>query len=57
VNGVLLLVFTLAFGFSGYLLPWNQMSYWATTAARTPSPPYRRRRNDPALRARRGVIG
>lgn len=32
VNGVLLLVFTLAFGFSGYLLPWHQLSYWATTA-------------------------
>ena len=31
VNGVLLLVFTLAFSFSGYLLPWNQTSYWATT--------------------------
>lgn len=31
VNGMLLLVFTLAFGFSGYLLPWNQVSYWATT--------------------------
>jgi cytochrome b6 len=31
VNGMVLLVFTLAFGFSGYLLPWNQLSYWATT--------------------------
>ncbi|MBI5574837.1 MAG: cytochrome b N-terminal domain-containing protein [Deltaproteobacteria bacterium] len=31
VNGVLLLVFTLAFSFSGYLLPWTQASYWATT--------------------------
>ncbi|MBI5419240.1 MAG: cytochrome b N-terminal domain-containing protein, partial [Deltaproteobacteria bacterium] len=31
VNGVLLLVFTLAFSFSGYLLPWNQVSYWSTT--------------------------
>jgi quinol-cytochrome oxidoreductase complex cytochrome b subunit len=31
VNGVLLLVFTLAFSFSGYLLPWNQASYWSTT--------------------------
>jgi quinol-cytochrome oxidoreductase complex cytochrome b subunit len=32
VNGTLLLVFTLAFGFTGYLLPWHQLSYWATTA-------------------------
>lgn len=31
VNGMLLLVFTLLFGVSGYLLPWNQASYWATT--------------------------
>ena len=30
VNGVLLLVLTLAFSFSGYLLPWSQASYWAT---------------------------
>lgn len=31
VVGVVLLLLTLAFGFSGYLLPWNQVSYWATT--------------------------
>ncbi|NIO04631.1 MAG: DUF4405 domain-containing protein [Proteobacteria bacterium] len=31
VVGVILLILTLAFGFSGYLLPWNQVSYWATT--------------------------
>lgn len=31
VVGVILLLLTLAFGFSGYLLPWNQVSYWATT--------------------------
>ena len=31
VNGVVLLVLTLTFGFTGYLLPWNQISYWATT--------------------------
>lgn len=29
--GVLLFVVTLVFGFTGYLLPWNQLSYWATT--------------------------
>ena len=29
VGGVLLLL-TLAFGFSGYLLPWDQRAYWAT---------------------------
>jgi quinol-cytochrome oxidoreductase complex cytochrome b subunit len=33
VVGVLLLFITLVFGFSGYLLPWNQVSYWATTVA------------------------
>ncbi|MEK7376350.1 MAG: cytochrome b N-terminal domain-containing protein, partial [Candidatus Margulisiibacteriota bacterium] len=31
VIGVTLLCLTLGFGFTGYLLPWNQLSYWATT--------------------------
>lgn len=31
VTGVVLLLLTLGFGFTGYLLPWNQISYWATT--------------------------
>jgi len=31
VSGVLLFFLTLFFGFSGYLLPMNQLSYWATT--------------------------
>jgi quinol-cytochrome oxidoreductase complex cytochrome b subunit len=31
VVGVILLLLTMAFGFSGYLLPWNQVSFWATT--------------------------
>lgn len=31
VIGVLLFMVTLTFGFTGYLLPWNQLSYWATT--------------------------
>jgi cytochrome b6 len=31
VVGVALLLITLMFGFSGYLLPWNQVSFWATT--------------------------
>ncbi len=29
--GVGLLFVTLAFGFTGYLLPWDQLSYWGTT--------------------------
>jgi cytochrome b6 len=31
VAGVFLLLLTLAFGFTGYLLPWDQRAYWATT--------------------------
>ncbi|MGE0481969.1 MAG: cytochrome bc complex cytochrome b subunit [Phycisphaerae bacterium] len=31
VIGVLLFLLTMFFGFTGYLLPWNQLSYWATT--------------------------
>ena len=31
VIGVFLFVMTLIFGFTGYLLPWNQLAYWATT--------------------------
>jgi len=31
VVGVFLFLGTLVFGFTGYLLPWNQLSYWATT--------------------------
>ena len=33
VTGVTLLVLTLAFGLTGYLLPWDQRAYWATTVA------------------------
>jgi quinol-cytochrome oxidoreductase complex cytochrome b subunit len=31
ITGVLLLLVTLGLGFTGYLLPWNQRAYWATT--------------------------
>ncbi len=31
VIGVALLVVTLAYSFTGYLLPWDQLSYWAVT--------------------------
>ncbi len=30
MTGVVLLLVTLGSGFTGYLLPWNQQSYWAT---------------------------
>jgi len=30
IAGTLLFVMTLAFGFTGYLLPWDQKAYWAT---------------------------
>ncbi len=33
VTGVVLLLLTLGMGFTGYLLPWNQRAYWATTVA------------------------
>lgn len=31
MSGVILFITTLAFGFTGYLLPWDQRAYWATT--------------------------
>ena len=31
VVGVVIFIMTLVFGFTGYLLPWNQLAYWATT--------------------------
>jgi quinol-cytochrome oxidoreductase complex cytochrome b subunit len=30
VAGSMLLLLTLGFGFTGYLLPWDQKAYWAT---------------------------
>jgi hypothetical protein len=33
VSGVMLLLLTLGFGLTGYLLPWDQRAYWATTVA------------------------
>jgi quinol-cytochrome oxidoreductase complex cytochrome b subunit len=30
-TGVFLLLITVGFGFTGYLLPWDQKAYWATT--------------------------
>ena len=31
VTGVFLLLVTMGLGFTGYLLPWNQRAYWATS--------------------------
>ncbi len=31
ITGVVLLLATVGMGFTGYLLPWNQRAYWATT--------------------------
>ena len=31
VFGIMLLLLTLAFSFTGYLLPWDQLAYWAVT--------------------------
>jgi len=30
-TGIFLLLLTIGFGFTGYLLPWDQKAYWATT--------------------------
>ncbi|MGA1868053.1 MAG: cytochrome b [bacterium] len=31
ISGIILWIFTLLLGLTGYLLPWNQVSYWAVT--------------------------
>lgn len=35
ITGALLLLITMTFCLSGYLLPWSQLSYWATTIVTT----------------------
>lgn len=31
MTGVILFIVVIGFGFTGYLLPWDQRAYWATT--------------------------
>ena len=31
MTGAVLFIITITFGFTGYLLPWNQIAFWATT--------------------------
>ncbi len=31
ITGVILFILVIGFGFTGYLLPWDQKAYWATT--------------------------
>jgi ubiquinol-cytochrome c reductase cytochrome b subunit len=33
ISGVILLIFLMGFGLTGYLLPWDQKGYWATQVA------------------------
>lgn len=35
ITGVFLIVLIMTFGFSGYLLPWDQKAYWATRVGTT----------------------
>lgn len=37
VIGIILLLFTMGASFTGYLLPWDQLSYWAITVGTTMS--------------------
>lgn len=41
-SGVFLLIIVIAFGFTGYLLPWDQRAFWATTVGTriAGTPPY-----------------
>src|SRR5690606_21682969 len=33
IIGLIIFVFILAFNFTGYLLPWDQLAYWASTVS------------------------
>jgi len=35
LTGIFLLLITIGFGFTGYLLPWDQKAYWATVVGTT----------------------
>ena len=37
LTGILVFFITFAFGFSGYLLPWNELSFFASTVMPAPS--------------------
>lgn len=42
ITGVILLLISIGFGFTGYLLPWDQKAFWATTVGTriAASPPF-----------------
>src|ERR671928_550964 len=48
IIGVVLLILTMTMSFTGYLLPFDQRSYWATSSAQRPTRRRRPTRRDPS---------